>query len=112
MKDAQFKLDGQSHTLTKNEGNNHLHIGRKGFNCVIWDAEVFEKENEAGVQFMYLSSDGEEGYPGNITLYKKGAGKKKILSAVVCWLLLSSIRKRVCSNVVASNEKLWKSVLT
>ncbi|MBU8791313.1 galactose mutarotase [Oceanobacillus caeni] len=68
IKGAQFKLDGQSHTLAKNEGNNHLHGGIKGFNRVIWDAEVFEQENEAGVQFKYLSPDGEEGYSGNVAI--------------------------------------------
>lgn len=68
IKGAQFELDGQSYTLEKNEQNNHIHGGINGFNRVIWDAEVFKKENEAGVHFKYHSPDGEEGYPGNVTI--------------------------------------------
>jgi aldose 1-epimerase len=63
---ASFELDGKTYTLYKNENNNHLHGGVKGFHRVIWDAAVVEKENEIGVQFSYTSPDGEEGYPGNV----------------------------------------------
>lgn len=68
IKGARFELDGHSYTLEKNEQNNHIHGGIKGFSRVIWDAEVFKKENEAGVHFKYLSPDGEEGYPGNVAI--------------------------------------------
>ncbi|MFD1449024.1 aldose epimerase family protein [Oceanobacillus profundus] len=68
IKGAQFELDGQIYTLAKNEKVNHIHGGIKGFNRVIWDAEVFDKGDTAGVQFKYFSPDGEEGYPGNIDL--------------------------------------------
>src|SRR5690625_24949 len=66
IKDAQFELDNQTYTLTKNEQNNHIHGGYTGFNRVIWDATLFEKEDEVGVVLHYLSPDGEEGYPGNV----------------------------------------------
>jgi len=68
IKDAQFELDDETYTLAKNEQNNHIHGGVKGFNRMIWDAEVFEKDDTAGVQFKYLSPDGEEGYPGNVDM--------------------------------------------
>jgi len=68
IKDAGFELDGQIYTLAKNEQNNHIHGGIKGFNSVIWDASVFETEDAVGVQFNYLSPDGEEGYPGNVNV--------------------------------------------
>ncbi len=57
-----FELDGRRYTLAQNNGSNHLHGGIKGFNKVVWNAE----EVENGVQFTYLSRDGEEGYPGNL----------------------------------------------
>lgn len=63
-----FELDGRTYTLAKNENNNHLHGGLKGFNRVIWDAQAFENEQEVGVRFSYLSPDGEEGYPGNLKI--------------------------------------------
>lgn len=67
IKGAQFELDGQIYSPANNEQNNHIHGGIKGFSRVIWDAEVFENGDSAGVQFKYLSPDGEEGYPGNVT---------------------------------------------
>lgn len=68
IKNAYFELDGQTYRLDKNEKENHLHGGKKGFNRIIWAAEVFKKEDEAGVQFKYLSADGEGGYPGSVTI--------------------------------------------
>ena len=48
-------------------GHNSLHGGVKGFNKVFWKGEEFENKNEIGVKLTYLSPDGEEGYPGNVT---------------------------------------------
>jgi aldose 1-epimerase len=54
--------------VTKNIGEHHLHGGRVGFAKVLWQAEVLPaKEHEVGVHMSYLSVDGEEGYPGNLT---------------------------------------------
>ncbi len=63
---AKFELDGKEYTLAANEGPNHLHGGRKGFNSVIWQAKPFKAENAIGIKFFYRSPDGEEGYPGNL----------------------------------------------
>jgi aldose 1-epimerase len=59
---GEFELDGETYTLAQNNGNNHLHGGVKGFNKVIWNAEILDR----GVRFTYVSRDGEEGYPGNL----------------------------------------------
>jgi len=61
-----FLLNGQTYQLTVNSKPNHIHGGVKGFDKQVWSAEPFEREHEAGVAFMYLSPDGEEGYPGNL----------------------------------------------
>jgi aldose 1-epimerase len=66
IQNACFELDGKTYTLCKNENNNHLHGGVKGFHRVLWDAVAVEKEEEVGVQFSYTSPDGEEGYPGTV----------------------------------------------
>jgi aldose 1-epimerase len=63
---ASFRLNGHEYTLAKNEGNNHLHGGIKGFDRVIWEAEVVRKNNQEQLMFTYMSPDGEEGYPGNL----------------------------------------------
>jgi len=59
---AQFKLDGVVHTLAKNNGDNALHGGLRGFDKVVWTAREMP---DGGLELTYLSKDGEEGYPGN-----------------------------------------------
>ncbi|GGE25959.1 aldose 1-epimerase [Pullulanibacillus camelliae] len=64
--ESEFELNGRRFALPKNEGQNHLHGGPRGFSHVIWDAAIIEGENESGIQFSYVSPDGEEGYPGTL----------------------------------------------
>ena len=66
---ARFTLDGVEYQLAANNGPNHIHGGRKGFAQVIWQATPLPAgQHEAAVRFTYLSKDGEEGYPGNLTV--------------------------------------------
>jgi len=66
---AQFTLDGVEYKLAANNGRNHIHGGRKGFAQVVWKAEPLKaREHEASVRLSYLCRDGEEGYPGNLTV--------------------------------------------
>ncbi len=67
IKGAVFTLNGKTYHLAKNDNNNHLHGGTKGFDKRVWNAEPFENEDSAGIIFRYLSPDGEEGYPGNLS---------------------------------------------
>ncbi len=64
---AKFELNGVEYRLTANNGPNHIHGGRKGFDKVVWKAEEVRAESHrALVELSYLSKDGEEGYPGNL----------------------------------------------
>jgi aldose 1-epimerase len=66
---GKFTLDGKEYTLAVNNGPNHLHGGRKGFDKVVWDAKtVPPKNDEQTIEFHYLSKDGEEGFPGNLDI--------------------------------------------
>jgi aldose 1-epimerase len=65
---GRFQLDGEQYQLTVNDGENHLHGGKIGFNKVLWDAEVLEESDGPAIRFKYVSRDGEEGFPGTVTL--------------------------------------------
>lgn len=62
---GQFSIDGKEYELATNNGENHLHGGVIGFDKVVWDAAVVDKN---AVKFSYLAKDGEEGYPGNLQI--------------------------------------------
>jgi aldose 1-epimerase len=62
---GKFDIAGSSVQLTLNEGTNHLHGGRRGFDRKIWSIE--EPHDEREVTFWRISPDGEEGYPGALT---------------------------------------------
>lgn len=68
IKDGKFTLEGKEYSLATNNDPGgipcHLHGGIKGFDKVVWSGKVIKD----GVEFSYLSKDGEEGYPGNLSV--------------------------------------------
>lgn len=62
---AKFTLDGKEYKLFANNGPNTLHGGKKGYQAVVWNAV---QENDSTLELRYLSKDGEEGFPGNLTV--------------------------------------------
>jgi aldose 1-epimerase len=62
IKGASFELNGKTYPLYANNGENHLHGGKRGFNKYVWNGE----QTGEAVTFSRLSPDGEEGYPGNL----------------------------------------------
>ncbi len=65
---GRFTLDGKQYTLAKNNDENHLHGGLQGFDKVVWKAKAILGDKGPGLVLNYLSKDGEEGYPGNLSV--------------------------------------------
>lgn len=66
---ARFRLDSVEYQLGANDGRNSLHGGRRGFDKYLWDIAACEAdEAEARVRLGRISPDGEEGYPGTLTV--------------------------------------------
>lgn len=59
-----FTLNGKRYSLPTNNGENSLHGGPHGFHNVVWSGRPIEN----GVELTYFSRDGEEGYPGNLSV--------------------------------------------
>src|SRR5450432_3095924 len=65
---GQFTLDETTYSLATNNGPNHLHGGVKGFDKVVWKARPVETFYGPALELTYVSKDGEEGYPGNLSV--------------------------------------------
>lgn len=64
---GKFELNGQTYNLALNNNGNTLHGGLKGFDKVLWKAEIITNENNVpSLKLSYTSPDMEEGYPGNL----------------------------------------------
>ncbi len=61
---GKLTVDGKTYSLYCNNGENHLHGGKEGFNAKIWAHKI---EGEKLI-LSILSPDGEENYPGNLTV--------------------------------------------
>lgn len=92
---AKFSLDGVNYDLYVNDGNNHLHGGKIGFDKKIWDIKTWEIGTVMYLEASIFSPDGEEGYPGNLNVkviytfdennvltinYKASADKKTVIN--------------------------------
>jgi aldose 1-epimerase len=65
---GRFTLDETTYQLTTNDNGNHLHGGLKGFDKVFWEATDRESREGPALDLKYVSPDGEEGYPGTLTV--------------------------------------------
>ncbi|CAK7337086.1 unnamed protein product [Dovyalis caffra] len=62
---AQFALNGTVYKLVPNDGRNMLHGGPEGFSEVVWDVDSHDDDH---ITFTYNSFDGEEGFPGDVSV--------------------------------------------
>ncbi|MEO7718383.1 MAG: aldose epimerase family protein [Capsulimonas sp.] len=64
---GRFTLDGKTYQLAVNNGVNHLHGGKVGFDKKIWAAKPIHRAGGVGLALTYVSKDGEENFPGTLT---------------------------------------------
>jgi len=62
---GRFVLNNKEYQLDTNNGENHLHGGKKGFNRYVWDAKVLD---DYSVAFLMTSPDMDQGYPGELNV--------------------------------------------
>ena len=69
---GRFTLDGRTYQLPTNDLQDglpcHLHGGPQGFHRQLWKAVAISQNGNPTLRLSYLSRDGEEGYPGNLTV--------------------------------------------
>ncbi len=65
---GRFTLNGVEYKLATNNGENHLHGGIKGFNKMVWKPQPVQASNGVALELTLLSKDGEENYPGNLSV--------------------------------------------
>lgn len=66
---GKFTLDGKDYSLFVNNGPNSLHGGKEGFDKKVWTCTAqLDGPNYVGIKLRYTSKDGEEGYPGTLSV--------------------------------------------
>lgn len=65
---GRFRVDGQSYQTPVNDGKNALHGGTAGFDKVLWQVTSVKDGPVASVTLRYVSRDGDQGYPGTMTV--------------------------------------------
>ena len=68
---GHFVLNGKEYQLYNNDGVNHLHGGKEGFDRKIWDSEIITENDQEKLMFSRVSEDGEENYPANLAVTVK-----------------------------------------
>ena len=63
---ARFTLNGVEYNLTKNDGDNCLHGGDRGFNQVLWESQIILENDQEILRLQHVSPHGDQGFPGEL----------------------------------------------
>jgi aldose 1-epimerase len=67
IRNAEFTLEDKHYVLDANDKPHHLHGGKKGWDKVVWTAKPVDTAEGPALELTYVSKNGEEGYPGNVS---------------------------------------------
>ncbi|SMO40079.1 aldose epimerase family protein [Solitalea koreensis] len=69
VKGGKFKIDGKDYQIAQNQNGDCLHGGIEGFDKKVFEVIGYTALPNPTVTLRYISSDGEEHFPGNLDLY-------------------------------------------
>ncbi|WP_161813593.1 aldose epimerase family protein [Steroidobacter agaridevorans] len=69
LADGKFTLDGKVYQTPRNNNGQALHGGERGFDKVLWEVVEVKRGDTASVRMRYVSKDGDQGYPGTLTVF-------------------------------------------
>lgn len=64
---AKFTLEGKAYSLAANNGANHLHGGKVGYDKRVWKASAGSSAGAPSLELSLVDPSGTEGYPGTVT---------------------------------------------
>ncbi|KDP25982.1 hypothetical protein JCGZ_22712 [Jatropha curcas] len=103
IKDGKFSLNGVEYTLPINRPPNSLHGGLKGFDKMIWEVTEHKKGENPSITFKYESHDGEEGYPGDLSVTATYA----LTSSTTMRLDMEAVPKDKATPVSLAQHTYW-----
>lgn len=68
MTAGKMTVEGKDYQLAINDGPNHLHGGKKGFDKKFYETVIKEGNESASVTIKGVSEDGDQGYPGTCAI--------------------------------------------
>ncbi len=117
---GKFTLDGETYSLAVNNGPNHLHGGKIGFDKKVWQAEEIKDGSTVGLKLTTTSADMEEGYPGKLDVtvtytltndgelkidYNATTDKPTVVNLTNhCYFNLTGMKRDVLDHVVKINS--------
>ena len=71
LEEGLIRINGREYRSGINDGRNSLHGGIRGLDKRVWEAHPGGSKDEPEITFLYVSPDGEEGYPGRVHIEVK-----------------------------------------
>uniref|UniRef100_A0A0E0LY76 Aldose 1-epimerase n=1 Tax=Oryza punctata TaxID=4537 RepID=A0A0E0LY76_ORYPU len=103
IKDGKFTLNDKQYSLAINNPPNTLHGGFKGFDKIIWEVAEYMKGENPSITFKYYSKDGEEGFPGDVSV----TARYSILASTTLKLEMEAIPLNKATPISLAQHTYW-----